>query len=141
MKVDPRIREKMSVCGPGGEARHALTYYEVIERFKKFTYVKLFPHTGRTHQLRVHMLYLKHPIVADRVYTSHHALTVRDILEKPGQFPEEETSRILIKRQGLHAHRLEFTHPVSGEKLVFEAPLPDDIQQTLAALRHYEGIL
>jgi 23S rRNA pseudouridine1911/1915/1917 synthase len=68
MRIDPRSRERMCVCPKGGDAREANTFYQVIERFKDYTYVKLLPKTGRTHQLRVHMRHLGHPIVADRVY-------------------------------------------------------------------------
>jgi 23S rRNA pseudouridine1911/1915/1917 synthase len=139
IKTDPRIREKMTVCGPGGDARQAITYYEVIERFKKFTYVRLFPHTGRTHQLRVHMLHLRHPIVADRVYTNHHALTVEEICRGVNVPFEAERDDILIKRQALHARRLEFKHPVLDKTLVFEAPIPEDMERTLEALRKHQG--
>jgi 23S rRNA pseudouridine1911/1915/1917 synthase len=68
MRVHPKSRERMCVCAPGGNARQATTFYEVLERFDEFTSVRLLPKTGRTHQLRVHMRHLGHPIVADRLY-------------------------------------------------------------------------
>lgn len=136
VRVHPKHREKMLVCEPGGNARHASTFYEVIERFSptpanKFTYVRLFPKTGRTHQLRVHLQHIGHPIVADKMYGGR-ALLKRSALDP--QLSEEQDG-ILIRRQALHAHRLSFEHPESGEPLTFEAPLPDDFQNTLNALR------
>jgi len=68
LQIDPKARERICVCPPGGNARDAVTFYEVLERFERYTYVRLLPKTGRTHQLRVHMRHLGHPIVADRVY-------------------------------------------------------------------------
>ncbi len=136
VRVHPKHREKMLICEPGGNARHASTFYEVIERFSptasnKFTYVKLFPKTGRTHQIRVHMQHIGHPIVADRMYGGRSTLTRSDI--DPNI--TEENDDILIHRQALHAYRLEFNHPETGKPLTFEAPLPEDFQKTLEALR------
>ncbi len=136
VKVHPKHREKMLICEPGGNARHASTFYEVIERFtptpaSKFTYVKLFPKTGRTHQLRVHMQHIGHPIVADRMYGG------RGVLKRSDLEPDisEEFDSILLNRQALHAHRLSFSHPETGKPLTFEAPLPKDFQHTLEELR------
>ncbi len=82
VRVDPRIRERMQVCEPGGNSRSARTFYEVAERFLPkddrgtgYTLFRLFPHTGRTHQLRIHLRYLGHPIVADNPYGGGRALT------------------------------------------------------------------
>lgn len=136
VRVHPKHREKMQVSGPGGNARHASTFYEVIERLaptpaQKFTYVRLFPKTGRTHQLRVHLQHLGHPIVADKMYGGWAVLRRSDL---ETDLPPENDA-ILISRQALHAHRLSFEHPETGEPLTFEAPLPADFQNTLDALR------
>ncbi|MBW3543394.1 MAG: RluA family pseudouridine synthase [Planctomycetes bacterium] len=136
LRVDRRHREKMCICGPGEGARHAATSYEVLERFGRFTWVKLLPKTGRTHQLRVHMQYLACPIVADRLYGGGADLRLSQIRETP---PEED--RVLISRQALHAFRLTFRHPESGLEMQFEAPLPEDIERTLSALRSCCGAL
>lgn len=142
LRVNPQAREKMMVCEPGGNARHAVTYYEVLERFYDFTAVRLFPKTGRTHQLRVHLRHLGHPIVADRLYGGRTALArsylnpahpVRRGSTKPPDIESDDD--ILIGRQALHAFRLAFRHPVTGVPLEFEAPLPADMENTLAALR------
>ncbi|MFN0196130.1 MAG: RluA family pseudouridine synthase [Planctomycetaceae bacterium] len=150
ISVNPRNREKMMVSAEGGNARHAVTQFEVLARFAGFTSVKLLPQTGRTHQLRVHMQHIGHPIVADLVYGGQAALTLNDLKRGSSESrptsnstPEESgeqaaesdfTSAALISRQALHAFRLEFLHPQSGKKLSFEAPLPSDMQQTLSAL-------
>lgn len=138
MCVHPRAREKMIVCEKGGNARNAFTYYEVIERYKAFTYVRLKPRTGRTHQLRVHMQHIRHPIVADRVYGGRLALKMKDLSSEAEADAAERETDILIERQALHAYCLEFNHPHSGKPMKFEAPLPEDMKLTLAALDQYQ---
>jgi 23S rRNA pseudouridine1911/1915/1917 synthase len=138
IRVNPKKREKMIVSEPIGNARPAVTQYEVARRFDGYTAVRLFPKTGRTHQLRVHMQHLGHSIVADRLYGGGSSLSVSDLTGPqtvPSQDSADETP--LIDRQALHAYRLAFCHPQSGKPVEFEAPLPDDIQRTLAALERY----
>lgn len=130
VRVSLRNRERMMVCPPGDNARHAETFYQVLERFRGFTYVKLHPKTGRTHQLRVHLHHLGHPIVADRLYEGRTALRKADLVE---QLPADQ-DEVLISRQALHAHRLCFDHPVTGQRLEFTAPLPEDFQKALGAI-------
>jgi 23S rRNA pseudouridine1911/1915/1917 synthase len=129
-------REKMQVCKPGGKAREATTWYEVIKRFSKATYIRLLPKTGRTHQLRVHMNHLGHPILADSLYRGQSQATRADLT--PGARADTE-SPILIQRQALHAMRLTFRHPHSGKEMTIEAPLPDDMQATLDYLESLNG--
>lgn len=131
VRVHPKQREKIQVCPPGGNARDAVTFYEVLERFPNFTYVRLRPKTGRTHQLRVHLQHLGHPIIADRPYGGRAQLRQTDIDR------DCQENECLISRQALHAFRIEFVHPQSGQPVSFEAPLPEDIQRTLAALRQF----
>ena len=121
--VSRRNREKMRVVPAGGKSRHAETFYEVIERFDRTSYLRLSPRTGRTHQLRVHMAHLNHPILADRLYG--------------GDRPEGR--ELPIRRQALHARSLEVTHPVTGKAIRFEAPLPEDFRQVLECLRSSGG--
>lgn len=126
--VHPGKREKMQVCEPGGKSRQATTFYEVIKRYSRATYVRLLPRTGRTHQLRVHMNHLGHPILADSLYRGRAQATQAELN------PDSESgvdSPVLIQRQALHAMRLSFRHPQSGKEMSFEAPLPDDMQTTL----------
>ena len=137
MKVHPRKREKMMICAEGGNARESNTFYEVIERFPGFTYLKLHPKTGRTHQLRVHMQHLGHSIVADSVYGGQDKLKLSDVQSKKSHSSKvtDENDIILIQRQALHAYKLEFRHPKSGQMMEFQAPLPEDFTRTLEELR------
>ena len=107
-------RKKMSTHTPAG--REAQTRYEVIRQLDGYAYLQLFPKTGRTHQLRVHLASIGHPILGDRLYGGTLG---------PG-LPQ-------IARQALHAHRLELTHPVTGNLLQFESPLPSDMENLLSA--------
>ncbi|MEX0703493.1 MAG: RluA family pseudouridine synthase [Planctomycetales bacterium] len=136
VRVHPKRRERMLVCPAEGNARHARTFYEVLERFAKHTWMRLRPESGRTHQLRLHMEHLRHPIVADRLYGGGRDLRLAEVRRARGEDPATgDDEVVLIARQALHAFRLEFDHPHSGQRLSFEAPLPQDIQRTLAALR------
>lgn len=134
VRVSQRNRERMMVCEPSSNSRHAATFYEVLERFQGFAWMRLCPKTGRTHQLRVHMHHLGHPIVADKLYEGRSSLSRSDLVEaKPGEPISDEPPYLL--RQALHAFRLEFDHPVTGERMAFEAPVPVDIQAALDAVR------
>lgn len=153
MRVDPHVRERMCVCVAGGDAREASTFYQVLERFEHYTYVKLLPKTGRTHQLRVHMKHLGHPIIADRIYGGRQPVELRDPRPQAVEVDEEEVAAAadanpelevpvpeqpagsLIARQALHAHRLSISHPVTSRRMEFVAPLPPDMQAVLRALR------
>ena len=137
VRVNPYHRERMMVCAEEPNARLATTYYEVSERFDGFTLVKLFPKTGRTHQLRVHMAHLGHPIVADRQYGGGDRLR-RSETARHAEPPEATTGEeddTLISRQALHAQRLSFRHPGTNESVEFVAPLPNDMATTIDALR------
>lgn len=97
--------------------------------------MRLCPQTGRTHQLRVHMHHLGHPIVADKLYEGKTSLRLSDLVEN---LPPDQ-DRVYIDRQALHAFRLCFDHPVTGERMEFEAPLPADITTALDAVREHRG--
>jgi 23S rRNA pseudouridine1911/1915/1917 synthase len=125
----PKDRTKMSVRAEVG--RPAESFYEVIERLPAFTYVRVLPRTGRTHQIRVHLRSLGHPVVADHAYAYRHALYLSDLR---GQ-PRGEGETPLIDRQALHARSITLKHPVTNHKLTITAPLPEDFRRTLEALR------
>lgn len=112
---DKTDRKKMTVVKEGG--RDAITDYEVLERFGKYTLVRCKLRTGRTHQIRVHMEYLGYPLVGDPKYS-------------PMKTP------FAIKGQALHSHTLEFTHPRTGERMKFEAPLPEDMHKIITRLHN-----
>jgi len=119
-----RERKRMAVTLSGG--REAETKYRVLERFEGFTLLEVSPKTGRTHQVRVHLAHVGHPIVGDEVYG--------------GKTPSEKRFRNKIKELGrpaLHAWRLGFTHPESGERMEFIAPLPGDMEKLIEALRRF----
>ena len=139
VKVNPYHRERMMVCVEEPNARVATTYYEVAERFDGYTLVDLFPKTGRTHQLRVHMAHLGHPLVADHPYGGGERLRLSEIA-RPPESPEATTGDeddTLISRQALHAQRISFRHPGTNEPVEFMAPLPSDLVGTIDALRHH----
>jgi 23S rRNA pseudouridine1911/1915/1917 synthase len=142
--VHPRIREKMMVCPEGGIAREAVTFYRTAESLEGYALMELHPHTGRTHQLRIHMQHIATPIVADRMYIGQSALRKSDVVgrSKGGNQSEatvEDSEDILIARQALHAFRLTIRHPRTGSEIQFEAPLPDDFQRTLEFLRSQQS--
>ena len=120
----PRDRIKMAVRENG---REAVTHYRLMQRFREHSHVKVQLETGRTHQIRVHMSYLRHPIVGDQVYAGRHR-------NPPGASAELLEYLQKFKRQALHAWKLSFAHPQHGEQVSFEAPLPEDMLQLITLL-------
>jgi 23S rRNA pseudouridine1911/1915/1917 synthase len=116
----PSHRKRMAVTEGGGRA--AWTSYRVLERLRGATRVEATLHTGRTHQIRVHFQHLGYPVVGDKTYGA-----------RQNQRLAEQT-RYAAPRQMLHARRLVFTHPRSSERMVIEAPLPEDFRAALGAL-------
>ncbi len=110
----PTDRKKMAVCVKNG--RHAVTHYQVLERFSAYTYIECRLETGRTHQIRVHMSSIHHPVLGDTVYG-------------PAKCP------FALEGQTLHAGVLGFVHPRTGEYMEFRAPLPEYFEQLLVKLR------
>ena len=111
---DPKNRQRMAVVDEA-RGRAAVTHFRVLERFRQFTHVELRLETGRTHQIRVHMAFIGHPLAGDPVYAR------RDPLGFSGQ--------------ALHARTLGFTHPSTGERLTFTAPPPAVLRTALENLR------
>ena len=127
-------RLKMSIRHDEG-GKEATSIYEVIERFGDFTLVKVMPRTGRTHQIRVHMKAIGHPIVADADYNSRDCLYAWEITGK-GERPSAPTDEPpILERQALHAYRLEFFHPILKKRVSFQAEPPEDMQRVLKLLR------
>jgi 23S rRNA pseudouridine1911/1915/1917 synthase len=109
---------------PPDKARSASTYWEVEERFDGFALLRVQPKTGRTHQIRVHLTSIGHPLVGDNLYKRRGG--------PPVVLPRSSPA---LARQGLHALRIEFEHPGTGERVAYEAPLEDDLRTLLEWLR------
>jgi 23S rRNA pseudouridine1911/1915/1917 synthase len=117
-------RTKMAVEQGG---REAVTHYRVLARFAHHTFIAVRLDTGRTHQIRVHMAHLRHPLVGDPAYSGR-------LIIPAGASPRLADTLRGFRRQALHARRLCFVHPVSGETIDLLAPLPADFRALLAAL-------
>lgn len=111
---DPRFRQRMAVEHRNGKP--AVTHFEVLERFSRATYVACRLETGRTHQIRVHMKHIAHPLVGDPLYSS-------------------QSHRFSIQGQALHAETLGFIHPRTGKPIRLTAPLPEDMQRLIKGFR------
>lgn len=121
----PVDRKRMAVTASGKEA---VTHYRVAERFRAHTHVKVRLETGRTHQIRVHMAHIHYPLLGDPVYGGR--------LRIPRDSGEGLADTLRhFKRQALHAARLGLVHPESGERMEWQAPLPDDMAALLGILR------
>jgi 23S rRNA pseudouridine1911/1915/1917 synthase len=119
----PTDRKKMAIIRDGiHTARPAVTHYRVVERFGAITHLSLRLETGRTHQIRVHMSHLGHPLLGDTVYGG-------------GGTPFEKRHAALLSGQALHAGKLGFTHPRTEKEMLFEAPMPAEMQELLRILR------
>ena len=118
-------RKKMALVGPniaGSRGKHAVTHYRTLQALASATYLECKLETGRTHQVRVHLASIGHPLVGDPVY-GRFPTSIRPLL-----------ARIGFARQALHAARLGFLHPVSGQRLAFSSMLPIDIRELIAEL-------
>jgi 23S rRNA pseudouridine1911/1915/1917 synthase len=115
-------RKKMAVL-PENKGKHAVTHYRMIESFGKTALVECKLETGRTHQVRVHMAHIGHPLIGDSVYSNR---------QNPYRIGPNQSK---FDRQALHAASLGFIHPISGETLRFDSSLPEDMQLLLSALR------
>lgn len=122
----PRDRKKMSIHTKKG--RPALTRWRVLERFPGITFLQVLPQTGRTHQIRVHLASMGHPLLGDPVYGRK-----RNVPECFG--PRLRELVRAMGRQALHAERLSIIHPRTGEKVEFHSPLPKDMERVLLELR------
>lgn len=120
----PRNRLKMAVCKQG---KQAITRFSIRKQYQTFTLLDVQLLTGRTHQIRVHMAHINHPVVGDQLYGGR--------IRYPHEASEQLIQQLqLFKRQALHAKTLTFQHPANDKLLTFEAPLPEDFQLLLDEL-------
>jgi len=132
--IHPYQREKMAIRRDHSSSRSAETFYEVQERFDGFAAVRVVPHTGRTHQIRVHLHHAGCPVLCDRLYGGRAELT-------RGQLSGDASdTEIILRRQALHAARLALVHPETGPRLEFVAPLGADIAGVLTELRRFRSL-
>ena len=132
----PRERMSMTVLPEGEGGKPAITHYEVLERLYYISHVKCQLETGRTHQIRVHMKHIGNTLFNDSRYGGDRILK-GTIFTKYKQFVENCFN--ILPRQALHASTLGFVHPVTGEKMFFEQPLPEDFLKVLNKWRDYKN--
>jgi 23S rRNA pseudouridine1911/1915/1917 synthase len=129
-----RFRKLFEAYPEGDHGKDATTHYRVIERFGYVTLVECILETGRTHQIRVHMKYIGHPLFNDDTYGGD-KIVKGTVYAKYKQFVDNCFD--ICKRQALHAKTLGFIHPTSGEEILFESDLPEDIDQVIDKWRKY----
>jgi 23S rRNA pseudouridine1911/1915/1917 synthase len=135
MDRHPKDFEKMAVV-KSDRGKPAVSFYRVLERFEGFTYVEVWPKTGRTHQIRVHMGSIGHPCVADSSYGRRDALFLRDLgVDADPRVPDPKEP--VLMRQALHAFWISFTHPGTGDTVEYSAPVAEDMERVLELLRQY----
>ncbi len=144
-----RFRKKMSIRHDTGKS--AVSIFEVMERFCGYTLVKIIPETGRTHQIRVHMKTIGHPIVADSEYGNTDTCYLEDLI-RPNTNTEisnlakvhelwDNANKPIINRQALHAYKISFLHPVFNKTMEFTAEIPEDMHNLITILRKINTLL
>ena len=130
----PKDRRIMAVFADGGQGKHAVTHYKVLQRFGYVSLLEYALETGRTHQIRVHSQYIKHPIFNDSSYGGNKILR-GTVFTKYKQFVENCFAK--MPRVALHAKTLGFIHPTSGKDMFFEAALPPDFVAVISSWQNY----
>jgi len=130
----PTVREKMTIKPVSDGGKESITLYEVKRRYGRYALLRCELFTGRTHQIRVHLQSIGHPILADKHYAGRERVTLSELkgLIQPGSLTEGEEP--LITRQALHAHTLALVHPRTGKRLDLEAPIPPDLARLISEL-------
>lgn len=133
-----RFRKLFEAYPEGDHGKDAITHYKVLERFGYVTLVQCVLETGRTHQIRVHMKHIGHPLFNDDFYGGD-KIVKGTIYTKYKQFVDNCFQ--ICKRQALHAKTLGFIHPTTGEEIFFDAPLPEDMEQVIEKWRKYASTI
>lgn len=131
--ADPYKAGKMTIHRKGKES---LTDYEPLEIFKDYTLLKVIIHTGRTHQIRVHLSSISHPLAVDPLYGSELPITIENIKKRNLRYGDEEPTP-LMARVPLHAQYLRLKHPGTNKEMEFEAALPKDFKALVSQLRKW----
>ncbi len=129
------LNRKRMMVRTDGQGRESITHYKIVEEFDGYAFIEVKPKTGRTHQIRVHMSKIRLPIACDSLYGREQWIYKSDLMKKPRQ--SQETP--IIDRQALHASTLEFDHPITGERMTFNVPIPQDMLDLLEHLREYRS--
>ncbi len=132
----PYQREKMAIRNGHPSSRYAETQFEVTHRFPGYAVLKVFPKTGRTHQIRVHLSHIRCPVICDRLYAGHAQITRGQLRRRlaRGLPLKPEDAEVILERQALHAAKIEFAHPKTGVRMSLSAPLPADMQRVIEIL-------
>lgn len=138
----PTNREKKAIRREDPGARQAVTVFETVERFAGYSLVRALPRTGRTHQIRIHLTHIRHPVLCDKLYGGGRTkISELDLIpaSQIGHDSEAEFGKLILVRHALHAHKLTITNPITNKPMQFEAPLHADMEHTLAALRKWRS--
>ncbi|OHB99340.1 MAG: hypothetical protein A3G70_01400 [Planctomycetes bacterium RIFCSPLOWO2_12_FULL_39_13] len=146
---DKRDRKKMAIRYDTGKS--AVSIFEVIERFSGYTLVRVIPETGRTHQIRVHMKTIGHPVIADSEYGNSDACYIEDLMKQVSdndihslaKMTElcNNSNELIIERQALHAYKIGFIHPIYNKAMEFTAEIPKDMLNLITTLRKIKTLL
>ena len=126
---DPKDRVKQAILNNGKES---ITHYRAVDRFKSHTHVKAILETGRTHQIRVHLSYIGHPLIGDPIYGGRVRFPKKASMELKDEL-------INFQRQALHSKKLTLIHPSMGQSMSWKADLPADMHQLLSTLKKYDS--
>jgi 23S rRNA pseudouridine1911/1915/1917 synthase len=138
--IDKPIAENMAQRGKmiiAKRGKASLTTYKVVEKFKSFSLVEAQIHTGRTHQVRVHLQSIGHPLAVDFLYGKREGFYLSELKGRKYHSGKEEDERPLMTRSTLHAAKLVLNHPTTDQPMVFEAPLPNDFAVVMKQLRRW----
>ena len=127
---------KKQMVRPDGSGRHAITDFRVLETFRGYALIELYPLTGRTHQIRVHLANQRIPVACDKLYGREKEIHLSELAEKRRRGDEEP----LISRHALHAASICFTHPLTREEMILSSPLPPDMHRLRKALEQHRSV-